>query len=106
MIMKMKMVTYYKNGSRIKHKPNRSVTILEKPSPEGPDVILDLRRADVPEAFKGNQPVSHIILHGKVESTIIGLSIEGAMALLIGLQDFFSRVHPASQYVEPVQNQD
>lgn len=79
-------MTQFPNGCKIDHLPDRSVTILKHPKGDG--VIIELRREDVDQKLAGLAPPFFKIEvkdGQQIEVTGVAISIEGAMALLLGL---------------------
>lgn len=93
-------MTQFANGCKIDHLPERSVTILKHPKGDG--VIIEMRRGDVTAKLAGlAPPVFKIEVKDgqQIEVTGVAISIECAMALLLGLNDYFKRVEPAEGFV-------
>lgn len=89
-------MTQFPNGCKIDHLADRSITVLKHPKADG--VIIEMRRGDVEAKFSGMAPpVFRIELKEgqQVEVTVVAISIEGAMALLLCLNDYFKRVEKA-----------
>ena len=91
--MEFKMITRYKDGSRVKHLANRSVVVATNKNKIG-GVIIELRRADLPKEEVGKNPILYKTMKGKIELTGMCISREAAFALYIQLNDYFTRVDP------------
>ncbi len=81
----------YKNAVRIKHTKNRRVTISKQKAND--DVVFMFERADVPAGDLDKSTAVTSVNRG-VMTTGLVCSRQAALALYVGLQDYFTRIAP------------
>ena len=81
---------FCKNGSSIKHLPNRSVTVITNEISGG--IIMEFRRTDLSEDNLQKPGAICKVIKNKISFTGLSISDEAGLALFYALHDYYTRV--------------